>query len=61
MRATWRGKHTSFNVLDTRRSLAANASDVVAVLRDELRFDTKQVNAIVNVARASGESMGLSC
>lgn len=29
--------------------------DVVAILRDELHFDAKQVNAIVNLARASGE------
>lgn len=41
-------------------SITANAMDVVAILRDELHFDTKQVNAIVNLARASGEPMWAS-
>ena len=37
---------------------SANVVDVVTILRDELHMDAKQVNAIVNLVRASGEEVG---
>ena len=39
---------------------SANVVDVVTILRDELHMDAKQVNAIVNLARASGEEVDWS-
>jgi hypothetical protein len=35
--------------------LAAKVVDVIAVLKNDLSFNSKQINAILNLARASGE------